>query len=299
MGVKTVKSVKKGVLMKRIYLLMVVVLAGIAMLPLVAQDTENETLTLLDQRSVSIRPLEDVTESAVQILDITSSSARLNFIGKIPLACTVVYGTKTDFGSAAVDTNMNGGAIVEHNPLLLKLEPDTEYFYRVQGSGEDGTLYVSEISTFRTLPQSTAAVENLLSPENGGQIVGVSSNFGGQPNDGSWGLLNAFDGNDNTAWASNGDGDNAWFEVQLAQRSHVTRIEFWSRVMSDKTSEIFEFTVTTDTGEVYGPFKVDDAEQAYSFDVDFVATSLRFEVVSSSGGNTGAREVAVYGEAVD
>ncbi len=282
--------------MKHIYVLILFVLAGIVILPLAAQDTETETLTLLNQRSVSIRPLEDVTESAAQILDITSDSARLNFIGKVPLACTVVYGTTTDFGHAAVDTNMNGGAIVEHNPLLLNLEADTEYFYRVQGSGEDGTLYVSEIASFRTLPQSTATVENLLSPERGAQIVGVSSNFGGQPNNGSWGLLNAFDGNNNTAWASNGDGDNAWFEVQLAQKSHVKRIEFWSRVMSDKTSEIFEFTVTTDTGEVYGPFKVDDAEKAYSFDVDFVATSLRFDVVSSSGGNTGAREVAVYGD---
>jgi F5/8 type C domain-containing protein len=283
--------------MKRAY--WVIVLIGLFVLvgiPLSAQDTSGDTLTLLDQRSVIIRPLEDVTESAAQILDIASDSVRLNFVGKVPLACTVVYGTTTAFGSAAVDLNMNGGAIVEHNPVMLHLQPDTEYFYRLQGSGEDGTLYVSQVGSFRTLPQSAATVENLLSPQRGAQVLGVSSNYGGQPNDGTWGILNAFDGNPNTAWASSGDGDKAWFEVKLAQTSHVTRIEFWSRVMADKTSEIFEFTVTTDSGAVYGPFKVESAAQSFAFPVDFVASTLRFDVVSSSGGNTGALEVAVYGE---
>lgn len=69
--------------------------------------------------------------------------------------------------------------------------------------------------------------------------------------------------------------------------------------MSDGTSQVFEFTVTADDGTVYGPFEVPDANQAYSFDVDFETTTLRFDVVSSSGGNTGAVEFGVYGEYVD
>lgn len=284
--------------MKHIYwkLALIVALIGIGLLPLAAQDTSDDTLKLLDQRSVTIRPLEDVTDSAAQILDITSDSARLDFVGKVPLACTVVFGTTTDFGSAVVDTTMNGGAIVEHNPLMLNLQPDTDYYYRLQGSGEDGTLYVGQIGTFHTAAKSEAATQNLLSPDTGAQIVGVSSNFGNQANDGTWGILHAFDNNPNTAWATNGDGDKAWFEVKLGKPSHISRIEFWSRVMSDKSSEVFEFTVTTETGDVYGPYKVDDATKSYSFDVDFNASTLRFDMVSSSGGNTGALEVAVYGE---
>lgn len=68
--------------------------------------------------------------------------------------------------------------------------------------------------------------------------------------------------------------------------------------MSDGTAQIREFTVTTDSGEVYGPFVLPDASQAYQFDVDFEATTLRFAVVSSMGGNSGAVEIAVYGEPV-
>lgn len=286
--------------MKRAALLLIalIMLAGLASRTLTAQDEPDAVVTLLNERSVTVRPLEDVTDSEASVLDLTSEAARINFHSTVPLACTVVYGTTAAFGKAAVDPNMNGATMVEHNPVLTDLQPDTEYFYRLQGSGEDGTFYVSDIRTFRTLPKSDEPVANLLSPERGAEVVGVSSNYGGQANDGSYGILNAFDGNSNTAWATNGDGDNAWFEVKLEQPSHVTRIEFWSRTMADKTSEIFEFTVTTETGEVYGPFKVDSAAQAFSFDVDFNASTLRFDTVTSSGGNTGALEVAVYGEPI-
>jgi len=262
---------------------------------LTAQDDSSAIIALLKQRSVTIRPLETVTKSPAQILDLTSGSARLNFVGTVPLACTVVFGTSLQFGSAAIDLNMNGGAIIEHNPILRSLTPDTLYYYRLQGSAQDGTLYVSEVSTFRTPPKTTQVSPNLLSSVNGASVIGVSSNFGGQPNDGSWGILNAFDGDPNTEWASNGDGDKAWFAVRLAQRSHISQIEFWSRIMTDKTSEIFEFTVTADDGTVYGPFTVPDAGHAYDFSVNFDASTLRFDVIKSSGGNTGAREVAAYG----
>jgi hypothetical protein len=279
-------------------LVLVVSLGGVSLgtLRLAAQGNGDDVLTLLKSRSVTIRPLEDVTQSAAQILDITDSAARLNFIGKVPLACTVVYGTTTSFGGAAIDLNMNGGAIIEHNPVMRALQPDTLYYYRLQGSGEDGTLYVSEIGTFRTAPKSDQPSTNLLSPANGAQVIGVSSNYGNQPNNGTWGVLNALDGDPNTAWASNGDGDKAWFEVRLAQHSHITSIAFWSRVMADKTAQVLQFTVTADNGTVYGPFQPVDAAKAYTFPVDFEATTLRFDVVASSGGNTGATEVAAYGE---
>jgi len=291
---------------KRLLILFIIFAAltlGLASFQLMAQDDgENmgeETLNLLDTRGVSVQPLENVTESAEQILDITDDSARLNFIGTIPLACTVVYGTTTDFGQASIDLNMDGGAIIEHNPLMVNLEPDTEYFYRVQGSAEDGTIYIGEIGSFRTLPESDEPIANLLSPENGAEVIDLSSNFGNQDNDGRFGILNAFDGNVNTAWSSDGDGNDAYVEVELGQRSRIHQVEFWTRLMTDGSSQITSFTVTTDSGEVYGPFDVPDAEQSYTFDVEIVASSLRFDVEDSTGGNTGAIEIAVYGEPVE
>jgi hypothetical protein len=285
-------------MIKRIGISLIIFVIGMASLRLVAQDVTPDAATLLAERNVTMMPLEAVTQSAVQILDIGSDSARLNFVGTVPLACTVVFGTTTAFGNAAIDTNMNGGAIIEHNPVMSGLQPDTDYYYRVEGSGQDGTFYVGTVGMFHTLPKSNALVANLLSPERGAQVIGVSSNYGGQPNNGSFGILNAFDDNPNTEWSSNGDGDHAWFEVRLGTPTHVTQIATRSREMSDGTAEILSFTVTADDGKVYGPFKLPDAAQSYTFAVDFEATTLRFDTVSSSGGNTGVRDFAVYGEAI-
>jgi len=287
--------------MKRIrviLLMLIVVIAVLMVTQLMAQDEDMEPLANIEDRLLEIRDLAEVAESDVQILDITSTASRLNFIGTIPLACTVVFGTTTEFGNASIDLDMNGGAIIEHNPLMLDLEPDTEYFYRVQGSAEDGTIYVGEVSSFRTLSASEDTSDNLLSPQNGTVVLGVSSNFGGAENDANWGILSAFDGNINRAWASAGDGDDAWFEVQLDGQYQINTLEFLTRLMSDGTSQIFEFSVTTDSGEVYN-FELPEDQQMTVFEVDFVAETLRIDVIRSSGGNTGIDEIAVYGDAVE
>jgi hypothetical protein len=230
-----------------------------------------------------------------QIVDITSVDAILLFESSIPLACSVVYGRTTDYGQISVDQDMDGGAHTDHHPLLLGLEPDTEYHYRVQGTATDGTLYVGGDGTFRTLPAEEQTEINLASPEAGARVVAVSSNFGGAANDQAWGADSAIDGQRGTAWSSNGDGDEAFIEIELAQPAKVYAVEVWTRSMSDGTAQIFAFTITTDGGEVLGPFLLEDAGQAYRFDVDMVARSLRLDVVDSSSGNTGLIEFAVYG----
>ncbi len=104
------------------------------------------------------------------------------------------------------------------------------------------------------------------------------------------------DGGEEKALA--GDGDDAWIEVELAEVTRIMSVGFWTRTMGD-SAQVRSFQVTTDDGEVHGPFAVDDATTIYYFDANLEAKRLRFEVLETSGGNTGALEIEVYGEAVE
>ncbi len=244
---------------------------------------------------VDIRSLGGVSAAGPpQIVDITDADAVLRFESSIPLACSVVYGKSTAYGRISTDQDMAGGAHTDHHPILSGLEPDTEYHYRVQGAAADGTLYVGEDGIFRTLPAQGGGEANLASLEAGAQVIAVSSNFGGAANDEPWGANKAIDGDRATAWSSAGDGNEAFIEIELAGPAQLTAVEVWTRLMSDGSAQIFAFTLTTDSGEVLGPFTLQDAAQAYRFEVDVTARSLRLDVVESSGGNTGLVEFAAY-----
>ena len=52
-------------------------------------------------------------------------------------------------------------------------------------------------------------------------------------------------------------------------------------------------------GTQLGSFNLQDAATNYYFDVKTTAKRLRFEVVSSSGGNTGVVEIEVYAKQTD
>ena len=264
-----------------------------------ASETGDGVTFDLSGAPVQMLPLSTVTESEAQTLDITSTTARVNFIGTEALACYLIYGTDDTYGNVTNDPDMAQAAIVEHNPIMIGLQPDTEYQYRMMGTSVDGTFYVSEVYTFRTLPAEANGSDNLLSPTNGAEVLEVSSNFGDGPNDGRWGILNAFDDNTATEWSSNGDGDDAYFEVTLDSTYLVNQIEYQTRAMSDGTAITNSFTVMADDGETYGPFELDGTESTYTFDVNFTTSTLRFDVEDSTGGNTGVVDVAVYGEAID
>ena len=243
---------------------------------------------------VAARPITDILVSDPRF-DVQSNSATLQVTTRLPVVCAVVYGTTHDYGQIATDTDMAGGGHSDHHPILTDLQPYTVYYARLQGVGPDGTLYRSEEYTFRTLPAETGGEVNLASPQAGARVVGVSSNYGGGSDDSSYGALKAIDGNPSTQWSSDGEGDEAWIEVELAAETHVTRIGFWTRTMGS-SAQIQSFQIVTERGETIGPFDLADASRAFYFDTDFIARRLRFEVATSSGGNTGAVEIEVYGE---
>ena len=219
------------------------------------------------------------------------TSATVTATTRIPVACAVAYGTTHEYGSLATDTDMAGGAHAQHHPLLTGLTPDTVYYLRLQGVGPDGTLYRGEEYILRTLPVAGASGPANLAAT--ARISAVSSQYGGVANE-TFAAIRAIDGDPSTQWSSDGEGDAAWIEIELAAPTHVERVGFWTRTMGS-SAQILSFRISTDQGEQFGPFDLSDAAQIYYFDTDFTARRLRFEAVETSGGNTGAVEIEIYG----
>lgn len=278
----------------RFTLPLLAILAVITLVPatLYAQDSGEDAPT--------IRPLDEIIDAPLEVTNFApDGTATLPITTSVPVACSMVYGTTTDFGMITLDQDMAGGAHSDHSPIVSGLEPETTYYFRVQGVDAAGVIYVSDVLTFTTPAFDEAENNNLASPANGATITGYSSAFGGAEIDETWGAGNAFDNSTNTAWSSDGDGDDAWIAVELAQRAQIDEIAFWTRSMTNNTAQIFSFTITTGDGTVHGPYELPDAQQNYTFDVDFEAQTLRFDVVDSNGGNTGAVEIGVYGEFIE
>lgn len=237
---------------------------------------------------VGVAAAEEVFDGELVVEpDPSGTSATVAVTTTFDLACAVVYGTTESLGDGiATDTDMAGGAHSDHEVVLTGLQPDTEYFFRVQGSGSDGRLYQSELMTFRTASaqDSDAPGTNVAV---GATIVDVSSEFSSAFAGG-----NAVDGDPATEWSTSGDGDDAWITLDLGDPVDVVGLGLRSREMPDGTSIIESFTVTVDDGETLGPF---DAGTGLSVvDVAFTGQVLRFDAHETTGGNTGAVEIEVY-----
>lgn len=237
-----------------------------------------------ERAGITARPFETIQAGEVVLsFDASATAATLEVDTAVPVVCAVVYGPDESFGLIATDDNMMGGAHGDHAPLLVGLEPETEYSYRVQGSDAEGNFYLSEIMTFTTpAAESTSPVTNAAL---GATIVEVSSEFSS-----SFSAGNAIDGDLSTEWSSDGDGDDAFIEIDLGRSADIVAVAFRTRSMSDGTAVTETYTVTLDSTETVGPFPAggDPAE------VELRGHTIRFDVESSTGGNTGAVEVEVY-----
>jgi len=217
--------------------------------------------------------------------DESGQTATLTVVTNIDAVCAVAYGPTEALGSLATDQDMGGGAHDDHQAVMTGLNPETTYYYRLQGVGIDGRLYRSDLMTFTT-PSSTESV----APGRNVAVDGVVVEFSSQFSD-TFAASGAIDGDLGTEWSSAGDGDDAYLVVDLGQRVEIAGVGFRTREMSDGTSIANSFTVTID-GDLHGPFPAGPG-LAIS-EVSAVGQIVRFDVDTSTGGNTGAVEVEIY-----
>ncbi|MGY1984820.1 discoidin domain-containing protein [Blastococcus sp. SYSU DS0669] len=235
-----------------------------------------------------VRAAEEVfVEAPVVVPDPSGTSATLEVSTTLDMACAVVFGRDESLGDGiATDTDMGGGAHADHRAVMRGLEPGTEYFYRVQGSGADGNLYRSELMGFRT-PSAEVAAAPGANAALGAEVVDVSSEFSE-----AFAAANAVDGDLGTEWSSDGDGDDASLTLDLGRPVDVVGLALRSRSMSDGTAVVETFTVTVDDGRTYGPFEAGTAVVVN--ETAFTGQVLRIDAGTTSGGNTGAAEIEVY-----
>lgn len=81
--------------------------------------------------------------------------------------------------------------------------------------------------------------------------------------------------------------------MQLAEPTRIRGFGLWTRTMGT-SAQIERFQVVNEEGEVFGPFEVEDANQLHTYPADGEGQHFTFEILDSSGGNTGAVEVAVF-----
>lgn len=225
--------------------------------------------------------------------DSSGSGAVLRVDTIIDVVCAVAYGPTTELGSLATDTDMAGGGHAVHKPLMRGLTAGATYYYRIQAIGSDGALYRSDLMQFMYTGDS--AREEAVTPPapnvaSLARVTDVSSEYSD-----AYGARNAIDGDPSTEWSSAGDGDDAYIVLEFSDLMIVAGVGFRTREMTDGTSITLSFTVTVDGGTTYGPFEAGPGLAVAL--ADFTGYELRFDVETSTGGNTGAFEVEVYGEA--
>ena len=213
---------------------------------------------------------------------------------KQDMICAFVWGETEALGRFNNSLSMNGSGISDHVVSLPGAEAEKTYHYIVEGAAKDGTLYRSKMATF-VAPTGEGAPADHNEPAGPdlaqtGKISTVSSEY-----DASFGAAKAIDGDLGTEWSSKGDGNKATITVDLGTPKKVVALEFISRSMGDGTAITKTYRVVVDDTTSYGPYTAGNLVRHNAQAVDFTGRLLRFEVVDSTGGNTGALEVRAFG----
>eukprot|EP00804_Cyclotella_cryptica_P012447 CCRYP_010862-RA/>CCRYP_010862-RA protein AED:0.22 eAED:0.22 QI:219/1/0.5/1/1/1/2/0/683 len=152
----------------------------------------------------------------------------------------------------------------------------------------------------------TGSMRNIALLSQGAFVLDVSSNYSS-----AYTAMNAIDGDSSTEWSTAQDGNDAFITIQLPFPSNVVYVDFHTRTMGS-SAQIYEYQVEAgnkldDLAVVAPTCEVPDATKSYECDLDLSdandetsggvrnVTMVTFRVVNSSGGNTGAIDVGVFG----
>lgn len=234
----------------------------------------------------------------LRIEDVTSNGAVLRFDTTIETTCEAQFGLDADrLDRRAQDPNMDPENPFDyvHDVPLGGLDAETAYHVRAWAEDREGMTYLSETLRFET-PAATSAEANVARASAGTSIGSVSSNFGNGSNESTWGALNAIDGSFATEWSSNGDGNDAYLELDFGQVRRIAEVRFQSRQMTDGTSIIQRLRLYGDGDEAYGSFNTPSPDVVYTLVLDPAPSTrvLRMEVEQSTGGNTGVKELQAF-----
>ncbi len=218
-----------------------------------------------------------------------------------PTICSITWGPTEALGNQNNSLAMNGTGIIDHDVLLPGAVPGVTYFFKIQGATADGRLFASELGTF-TLPEREAgAMDEALDeddPAHGANlalsasVIDVSSEFSD-----IWAGGNAIDDDLSTEWATAGDGDLGFLTIDLGSVQEAVGVEFLTRSMADGSAIANDFFVVVDDGDRLGPFPAGNPADPGFVSLDFTGRVIRFELDTSTGGNTGAIEVRVFAPA--
>jgi F5/8 type C domain len=239
-------------------------------------------------RASGIRPFGQVEVGKTRIhLASDGTSAVVRLQTNPPTICAIAYGQTGALGSIADDPDMGGTAIARHTVVLGGLTPGTIYRYRLTATDAQGRVFqTSGLATFKTPKAGTGEGHDVAV---GAKVLAASSQYSE-----AYKAANAVDGNLATEWATKGDGNHAFITIDLGRERKIDGVAFVTRSMSDGSSITRTFAVVVDGRARYGPFPAGSGIDPRVAHVAFTGRRLRFEVVTSSGGNTGAAEVEVF-----
>jgi hypothetical protein len=242
-------------------------------------DTPVASSDLLDLMTI-------VDDDGIRVEVHGDGTATIFVTTTIDVACAVSYGSTEALGAIATDSDMAGGGHSDHHPLLVNLVDNTDYFYKINAIGPEGEVYTTNLRSFTNGASTSAAPGVNLSGR--ATVVEVSSEFSA-----NFSADLALDGDRTTEWSSAGDGDDAYIVIDMGAEVDIVGIGFRTREMSDGTSITTSFTVTVDGRGPLGPF---DAGVGLAIaELETSGQIVRIDVATSTGGNTGAIEIEIYG----